>query len=50
MEHVVCEREFKKKGMVKYTSKTMCTHSKGANKKALKTELGLHTCILFCVK
>ena len=36
---ILSERRIKKKGMAKYASKSICTHSKGANKQSIQTEL-----------
>ena len=37
---VACQKGLKKEGMSKKVSKTMCTHSKWANKQTLKTKDG----------
>ena len=36
-------RKIKKRGKTKYSSKTMCTHSKWANEQTLKTHLPVKT-------
>ena len=42
-------RMLKKKGMLKFRSKTMCTHSKWANEQTLKTELHITLLIILTI-